>query len=181
MKSSNSLHDRDDLILVGRVVGVHGVKGNLKVNNYAESLSVYETETGLRVALADGSIRLLVVRWVKPHGRGLLMNVETVVDRSRAELLIGAQLFADKTGLPELEEDTYYWFDLIGLDVYNTSGVRLGRLDGVIPTAAHDVYVVKADDHNGRQRELLIPAVGDVVLEIDLDSGTMIVDPPDGL
>ena len=50
LKSSNSLHDRDDLILVGRVVGAHGVKGNLKVNSYAESLSVYETETGLQVA-----------------------------------------------------------------------------------------------------------------------------------
>jgi 16S rRNA processing protein RimM len=162
-------------------VGVHGVKGNLKVDNYAESLSVYETETGLRVALADGSIRTLSVRWVKLHGRGLLMNVETVADRSQAETLIGAQLFTDKSCLPDLEEDTYYWFDLIGLDVFNTSGVRLGRLDGVIPTAANDVYVVKAHECNGRQRELLIPAVGDVVLNIDLDSGTMIVDPPDGL
>jgi 16S rRNA processing protein RimM len=180
LKSSNSLHDRDDLILVGRVVGAHGVKGNLKVNNYAESLSVYEAEAGLQVGLPDGSVRTLTVRWVQPHGRGLLMNVETVTDRNQAETLIGAQLFADKGCLPELEEDTYYWFDLVGLDVVNTNGVRLGRLDGVIPTDANDVYVVKSE-HHGRQRELLIPAVGNVVLEIDLDSGTMIVDPPDGL
>jgi 16S rRNA processing protein RimM len=165
---------------VGRVVGAHGVKGNLKVINYAESLSIYETETGLQAALADGSVRSLDVRSIQPHGRGLLMNVDTVADRNQAEKLIGAQLFADKAGLPELEEDTYYWSDLVGLDVYHASGVRLGRLDGVIPTAANDVYVVKGE-HNGRQRELLIPAVGNVVLEIDLDSGTMIVDPPDGL
>lgn len=166
--------------MVGRVVAAHGIRGNLKVSSYAESLSVYETEGGIQVALPDGSVRLMTVRWVQPHGRHLLLNLDRVTDRNQAELLIGSELFADKSCLPKLEDDSYYWFDLVGLLVYDTTGDLLGRLERVIPTPGNDVYVVQ--DTQGEQgRELLIPAIGAVVLKIDLEGGTMIVDPPEGL
>jgi 16S rRNA processing protein RimM len=180
LKSSSSLNDRDDLVLVGRVVGAHGIRGNLKVHSYAESLSVYETGEGVRVALPDGSVQRMIVKWVQPHGRVLLMAVAGVTDRSQAESLIGSELFVDKACLPALEEDTYYWFDLLGLRVYNTAGVLLGRLDEVIPTPGNDIYVVKGKQ-DGQPRETLIPATGDVVLKVDVESKTMIVDPPEGL
>ena len=180
MKSSSSLNGRDDLVLVGRVVGVHGIRGSLKVHSYAESLSVYEAEEGVLAALPDGSIRTMTVKWVRPHGRVLLMALEGVTDRSQAESLIGWELFVDKACLPPLEEDTYYWSDLVGLRVYDTTGVLLGRLGEVIPTPGNDIYVVKGKQ-DGRTREMLIPAIGDVVLKIDLEGKTMIVDPPEGL
>jgi 16S rRNA processing protein RimM len=165
---------------VGRVVGAHGIRGSLKVRSYAESLSVYEAEEGIRVAFPDGSDRTMTVEWVKPHGRVLLMTLEGVADRSLAEGLIGSELFVDKACLPALEEDTYYWFDLVGLRVYDTTGVHLGRLDEVIPTPGNDIYVVRGKQ-DGQTREMLIPAIGDVVLKIDLEGKTMIVDPPEGL
>ncbi len=180
MKSSNSLNNRDDLVLVGRVVGVHGIRGSLKVRSYAESLSVYEAEEGLRVALSDGSVRSMTVQRVQSHGRVVLMTLDGVVDRTQAESLIGATLSVGKACLPALEEDTYYWSDLIGLRVYDTTGAHLGQLDEVIPTPGNDVYVVRGRQ-DGQTREILIPAIGDVVLKIDLDSKTMIVDPPEGL
>lgn len=165
---------------MGRVVGAHGIRGGLKVHAYAESLSVYETGEGILVALPDGSARTMTVQWVRPHGRGLLMALEAVTDRSQAESLRGAELFVDKSRLPALEEDTYYWFDLVGLRVYDTTGALLGRLDKVIPTPGNDIYVVKGKQ-NGQPREMLIPAIGDVILKIDLEGKTMIVDPPEGL
>lgn len=168
------------MILVGRIVGAHGTGGNLKVNSYAESQAVFEAAGGLQVALPDGSSRVMTVAWVQPHGRGLLMRLEAVGDRDQAERLIGAQLFARKSDLPVLEEDTYYWFELVGLHVHDTSGKRLGRLDSVIATPGNDIYVVKAEQ-GGQSREMLIPAIGDVVLKIDLEGRTMIVDPPEGL
>ena len=122
----------------------------------------------------------MTVQGVQPHGRGLLMNLEAVTDRGQAESLVGSELFVDKSRLPSLEEDTYYWFDLVGLRVYDTTGALLGRLEGVIPTGSNDVYVVK-DNKPGSAREILIPAIGDVVLDIDLESRTMTVDPPEGL
>ena len=157
---------------MGRVVGVHGIRGSLKVHAYAESLSVYEAEEGIRVALPDGSVRTMTVEWVKPHGRVLLMTLEGVADRSLAESLIGSELFVDKACLPALEEDTYYWSDLVGLRVYDTTGVHLGRLDEVIPTPGNDIYVVRGKQ-DGQTREMLIPAIGDVVLKIDLEGKTM--------
>jgi len=166
--------------MVGRVVGAHGIRGTLKVHSYAESLSVYEAGEGIRVVHPDGSVRKMIVEWVQPHGRMLLMAVEAVSDRSQAESLIGSELFVDKACLPDLEEDTYYWFDLVGLRVYNTAGTLLGRLEEVIPTPGNDIYVVKGRQ-NGQPREMLIPATGDVVLKIDLEGKTMIVDPPEGL
>jgi 16S rRNA processing protein RimM len=180
LKSSSSLNSRDDLVLVGRVVGAHGIRGSLKVHSYAESLSVYQTGEGVRVALPDGSVRTMIIEWVQPHGRVLLMAVEAVTDRSQAESLIGSELFVDKACLPALEEDTYYWFDLLGLRVYNTTGALLGHLEEVIPTPGNDIYVVKGKQ-NGQPRETLIPATGDVVLKVDLEGKTMIVDPPEGL
>ncbi len=166
--------------MVGRVAGVHGIRGSLKVHSYAETLSIYKMEEGIRVALPDGSVRKMTVEWVKPHGRVLLMTLDGVADRSQAERLIGSSLYVDKVCLPALEDDTYYWSDLMGLRVYDTAGVHLGCLDEVIPTPGNDIYVVRGKQ-DGQTREMLIPAIGDVVLKIDLDGRTMIVDPPEGL
>ncbi len=162
------------------MVGVHGIRGSLKVHSYAESMSIYKAEEGIRLALPDGSVRTMTIQWVKPHGRVLLMTLDEVADRSQAESLIGSTLFADRACLPALEEDTYYWSDLVGLRVYDTAGVHLGRLDEVIPTPGNDIYVVRGEQE-GQPREMLIPAIGDVVLKIDLEGKTMIVDPPEGL
>lgn len=162
------------------MVGVHGIRGSLKVHSYAESMSIYKAEEGIRLALPDGSVRTMTIQWVKPHGRVLLMTLDEVADRSQAESLIGSTLFVDRACLPALEEDTYYWSDLVGLRVYDTAGVHLGRLDEVIPTPGNDIYVVRGEQE-GQPREMLIPAIGDVVLKIDLEGKTMIVDPPEGL
>lgn len=180
MKLSSNLNDRDDLVLVGRVAGAHGIRGSLKVHSYAESMALYGIGQEILLARPDGSIAALTVDGVQPHGRGLLMTLESVNDRSQAESLVGSWLYVDKSRLPALEEDTYYWSDLVGLRVYDTAGSLLGRLDGVIPTPGNDVYVVKANEA-GRTRELLVPAIGDVVLRIDIENEIMIVDLPDGL
>ncbi len=161
-------------------MGAHGIGGNVKVHSFSESLALYETGARIETGLPDGSTRSMTVVWARPHGKGLLMNLESVTDRDQAEKLVGAELFADKAMLPSLEEDTYYWFDLVGLKVVDTAGALLGSLDSIIPTVGNDIYVVKGTQ-GGQPRELLIPAIGDVVLSIDLEGGTMVVDPPEGL
>lgn len=180
MKSSSKSIDRDDLVLVGQVTGAHGIRGDLKIHAYAESLQSYPAGGEIMLSLPDGSIRNLTVQWTKLHGRGLRMHLDAIDDRNRAEALTGARLFIEKSCLPELEADTYYWFELMGLSVFDTGGRMLGTLDAVIPTAANDVYVVK-DKTRGRSRELLLPAVGTVVIDIDLAGRRMVVDPPEGL
>jgi 16S rRNA processing protein RimM len=170
----------EDLVLVGRVTGAHGIRGDVKVHSYAESTALYRIGEGIMLALPDGSVTTLTVQWVQPHGRVLRMGLESVTDRNQAERLVGSSLFVDRSRLPVLEADTYYWSDLVGLNVYDRTGCQLGRLDRVIPTPGNDVYVVKGDV-DGRSREILIPAIGDVILSIDIAGKTMVVELPEGL
>lgn len=165
---------------MGRVTGSHGLRGMLKVHSFAESIDLYREGEPILIALPDGSVETLTLGSISPHGRGLLMHLAAVDDRQRADRLAGAALFVDKARLPALEKDTYYWFELKGLRVCTTAGTWLGVLEEVIPTPANDVYVVRGETA-GRLREVLIPAVGSVVVAVDLEQGTMVVDPPDGL
>ena len=105
-----------------------------------------------------------------------MISFKGVTDRDRAEALIGAELFIPETELPELDEDTYYWFELIGIEVYNTQEDYLGRITSIFPTGSNDVYVVK-----NKTNEVLIPALESVVIDIDLELKRMRVDLPEGL
>lgn len=170
----------EDRVLVGRVAGAHGIRGDVKVYSFAESTDLYRIGEGIMLTLPDGSVATLTVKWVKPHGRWLLMRFESVTDRNAAERLAGSLLSVDKARLPELEADTYYWSDLVGLNVYDPAGSLLGRLEGVIPTPGNDVYVVRGN-LDGQTRETLVPAIGDVILSIDIAGKTMVVRLPEGL
>lgn len=170
----------DEYILVGRITGAHGTRGAVKIHSYAESMDLFAVGENLRVTFADGTSRSMMIEWAQPHGRGIRMGLETVTDRTQAESLAGASIFVERSRLPVLEADTYYWFELVGLSVYHIAGQLLGCLDEVIPTAGNDVYVVTGEI-DGQPREMLIPAVASVIRSIDLENRTMVVDPPEGL
>ena len=180
MKSSSKSTHGDDFILVGRITAAHGIRGAVKVQVFSDSPDIYGEGEPIHLSLPDGSERILTIVWAAPHGRGLRLGLSAVNDRNGAESLIGASLFYEKARLPLLEDDTYYWFELVGLTVVDTAGRPLGRLDSIIPTAGHDVYVIR-DEQAGAPRETLVPAIDRVVVAVDLESGTMVVKLPDGL
>lgn len=167
-------------IAIGKIIGAHGIKGNLKIQSYADSLSSFEAGTLLCVKDARGWEKNYHVKWVKPHSKGILLAFKGVDDRSQAEALIGSEVFVDRKTLPELEAGTYYWSDLIGLSVFSKDADLIGRIKAVLPTGSNDVYVVAAEANSG-QDEVLIPALASVVLEVDLEKQVMIVALPEGL
>jgi 16S rRNA processing protein RimM len=112
----------------------------------------------------------------KPHGKGMLLAIEGVNERDAAAALIGSRLSVDKTTLPDLDDGTYYWFELIGLSIYTTQNQYLGTLESILPTGSNDVYVVR----NGEE-EILLPALASVVQVIDIDRRRMEVILPEGL
>ena len=168
--------DKKGYVLIGKIVGVHGLKGTNKFKSYAESLSVFYP--GQSILIRDNRNRETSVEldWIKSHTGTPLISFKGVTDRDRAEALIGAELFIPETELPELDEDTYYWFELIGIEVYNTQEDYLGRITSIFPTGSNDVYVVK-----NKTKEVLIPALESVVIDIDLELKRMRVDLPEGL
>lgn len=171
---------KNGFLLVGKIVGAHGLNGNIKVHSYAESLSFFESGSSILVINAGIFEKNYKIKWVKPHGRRILLSLVGIENRNAAEHLIGSELFVERTVLPELEEGSYYWHDIIGLSVYKSDGQYIGRVASIISTGSNDVFVVKdpdVSDHN----ETLIPALESVVLGIDLENKTMRVDLPKGL
>jgi 16S rRNA processing protein RimM len=163
-------------VLIGKIVGIHGMKGTNKLRSYAESLSVFSPGSSILVCDLRGREESYEINWVKPHTGTPLVSFKGITNRDQAKTLIGGELFIPQSELPELDEDTYYWYDLIGTEVYTTTEEFLGRIESIIETGSNDVYVVKRDE-----KEVLIPALETVVLEIDLEHKRMQVDLPEGL
>ena len=163
-------------VLIGEIVGVHGLKGTNRIRSYADSLSVFKPGRSIIVRENGGQEKSREIQWVKPHTGKALISFKGIIEHNQAQALIGAELFASKEELPELEEDAHFWFDLIGMAVYTTEDKYLGRIESIIETGSNDVYVVQDD-----KKEVLIPALESVVLDIDIKDKRMQVDLPEGL
>jgi 16S rRNA processing protein RimM len=163
-------------ILIGRILGAHGIAGGLKLASYAESMEVFAGGRPLLAVSASGEEAAYEIERAKSLGRAVLLSLKGVTLRSQAEALAGWDVFIDQAALPELEAGTYYWSDLIGMEVYAVEGRLLGRLESIFRTGSNDVYVVK----DGR-RELLLPALASVVKAVDLAARRMEVEVPEGL
>lgn len=172
--------EKKGFFLAGKIVGAHGVKGNIKVHSFAESLSVFEQGSSILAVNARGIEKTLKIKWVKPHGRIALFAIVGIENRHLAETFIGSELFVKKDRLPKLADGAYYWFDLIGLDVFTHDENYVGIVESIIPTGSNDVYVVRNAQIDG-DNERLIPAIESVVLTIDLDQKRMVVELPEGL
>jgi len=167
---------KKDYVLVGEIIGTHGIKGASKFRSYAESLEVFEPGRLILVRERSGRETSHEINWVEYHRRTPLLSLKEINDRSQAETLIGAALFIPKAALPQLDSGSFYWFDLIGMAVYTTEDLYLGRIESIIETGSNDVYVVK-----DKKKEVLIPALESVVINVDLEQKRMQVDPPEGL
>jgi 16S rRNA processing protein RimM len=170
--------DADEL-LIGEIVGAHGIRGNLKVRSYAESDALFAPELALAVKPLRGQKTVHRIKSVQPHRQGLLMALEGVDSRGQAEALRGAALYIQKRLLAQPQEGAYFWYELIGLRVLTLEDRYVGKVASVFPTGSNDVYVVRNPD--GEPTEILLPAIASVIREIDIDAGVMRVRLLEGL
>lgn len=169
--------DAHRLVALGRVTGVHGIRGAVKLRFYsgnAPAALVPGAAVGLR--LADGAVAEFTAAEIAAQGGHFRLRLAQIEDRDAAEALVGAEMVVARSELPEPEADAYYWTDLIGLTVYAEDGACLGRLVEILETGANDVYRVR-----GGAREVLVPALASVVRRVDLAAGQMWVELPEGL
>ena len=155
---------------IARVLGAHGVRGDLKIQQLAPDSCFRK---GARVLIADAEYAI-----ARLHGGGktTLLSIEGVGSREGATALRDEYVQVREDSLPPLPEGDYYQFQLIGLAVRTTDGRDLGTLAEVMTTGGADVYVVR-----GPLGEVLLPAVAEVISEIDLEARTMTVEPMAGL
>ena len=157
-------------------MGTHGLKGMVRVGISGRAADLDpETFTALGEILV-GEERF-VVRKASRGRKHVLLGLGGVDSQEQAEALVGREVQGESWRFPELPPGEYYWFQVLGLPVVHAgNGEVLGQLAEIWPTGAHDVFV-------GRQgtREVLLPAVEEVIQEINLQEGCLKVWPPDGL
>ncbi|MEW5909307.1 MAG: ribosome maturation factor RimM [Thermodesulfobacteriota bacterium] len=171
---------KSDYLTVGKVVGAHGIAGAVKVHSYADSLDFFKSGESIQFVDKRGWTSVLRINWGKPHGKALLILFEGIDDRTKALELIGSELKIRRSLLPKLENGTYYWSDLIGMQVLTGNDECLGQIDSIIQTGSNDVYVVR-NIGKERDQELLIPAIESVITSVDIEQGILRVTLPEGL
>ncbi len=163
----------DRLVAVGKVVKAHGVRGHLRLAPFGETLEGLGAGEEVSARLPDGSIERLITVEVRTQGKVVLFLSREVGTAAEAQRLVGAEICVSESRLPPLAADEFYWHQLIGLEVMNVDGRRLGTIRQIIETGSNDVYVVQ----EGRE-EVLIPALVEVVREVNLERRLMVVDLP---
>ena len=161
----------EKMVTLGRVLGPWGIKGWIKVHSYTEpreNIVSYPVWI-LRRGAEQRTERLEQGR--THGGKHVVAKLESVADRDAAEALVGADILVERRSLAPCEEGEYYWADLEGLRVVTSLGEQLGVVDCLLATGSNDVMVVRGD------RERLIPfLVGQVVQDVDLGKGVIVVD-----
>ena len=166
----------DNLILIGKVAATHGIRGQLRIVSYSGHFDSLLGADSVILKEPSGKTGTFTVAAVKLHGKKLLLSLSGLADINKVQHLVGSELYLRLEQLPDTEEGEYYWHELIGLKVVTITGEPLGVLQSIIETGSNDVYVVKS-----AERELLIPALADIVTAVDLSAGVMTITPLAGL
>lgn len=170
LASNVKLPANENFVRVGRVAKPHGIKGELKVHPYGEpgDFSHFPEVRLGDEAKPSGSLYQVLAQ--RPQAKAVLVVLADIRDRTGAELLIGREVWAAERYLPALDEDEFYWHQLVGLRVIVEGGRELGKVTALFATGGHDVLVV-----HGSGREYLIPARREFMLNTDSQAGVLTV------
>ncbi|MGR3661384.1 MAG: ribosome maturation factor RimM [Paracoccaceae bacterium] len=164
-----------DRICVGAIAGSFGVTGEVRLKSFCaepEAIADYAP-----LYTEDGA-REFTVKILRPIKNGFAVHLSGIKTKEQADALKGVSLFADRDQLPSLPDDEYYHTDLIGLTVFDTGGIELGKVVDVLNHGADDLLEIRTTD---RSDTVLLPFTEKAVPTVDLASGRIIADPPEGV
>lgn len=164
------MRDSKKLVEIGKIVAPHGVRGEVRVVPLSEFDEAVETAGGFYVQGKDW----LEIEGLRYHRNFILIKFAGINDMDAANLLRNKDISLTREQIGELPEGRYYIEDLLGLEVFDTKGVLLGKLAEVIVTGSNDVYVIRKEG----AKDILLPVLKHIVLETDIEAKKMIVDPP---
>jgi len=170
------VHIPKGFMAVGMITSMHGLRGEVKVELHTDFPERFVAEG---VVYLGEDLKEVTITSARPHQGQMLMQFQGIEDRATAESLRGLWIFIPEDEAVDLEEDTYFVHDMIGLSVQTGDGKLLGTLSEVLFTGANDVYIVQTPDEP--RRELLLPAIPEVIKEVDLDQGILKVELLPGL
>ena len=155
---------------MGRISGLFGVKGWVKVYSYAQPRAAILNYQYWYLQ-QQGSWREVEVAEGQQHGKGIIVRLAGMNDRDQAATLIDCDIAVERDALPAAAEGSYYWTDLEGLKILHRDGTELGRVAYLLETGANDVLVT-----TGKPERLIPFIMGQVILDVDLANGVITVD-----
>jgi 16S rRNA processing protein RimM len=158
------------------VVKPHGVSGKVKVDYFGEDPNRFFHYRKIYIKDNLGRPKSFEVLEVTPQPPRLILKLKGVERIEETESLIGKDILVRREDLPELKEGEYYWFEILGLAVETEGGKRIGVVQEILPTGAHDVYIVA-----GKRGEIFLPAIDGVIRKIDCQKRVIRVARMEGL
>lgn len=161
---------------LGQIVNVKGLKGEVKVNPFTENIDRFEELKTVLIKFKNENKEFEIEK-VGYHKNQVILKFKGINTIEEAEKLRNSYILIDRNDLEPLEEGVYYITDLLGLEVYTEDGTLLGKVDDIYNTGSNDIYVVK--DDLGKQK--LLPGIPEVLKNVDLKHGKIIVNLIEGL
>lgn len=155
---------------IGQIVNTFGIKGMIKVKPFTDDIKRFDDLEKVYVEKNNTKIEYEIEE-VKYHKDMVLIKFKSINTVEQAEKLRNSYLKVSRDSVEDLEEDRYYIVDLIGIDVYTDENILLGKLEDIFNTGSNDIYVVK----NELGKQILLPAISDVIKQIDMENKKMIV------
>lgn len=165
------------MLQVGVVAKAHGVRGEMKVFPTTDSPQRFKDLSYVYLDAGGEDFRKLKIQSVKSVNRFAVLKLEGIENMDQAEGYRGQTLWIPREEAQPLKEDEYYVGDLIGMDVVLEDDTPFGTLKDVMETGANDVYVVET----AQGREVLLPAIGECILDVDVETDVMTIHLMDGL
>jgi 16S rRNA processing protein RimM len=155
---------------IGQIVNTFGIKGQVKIVPFTDDITRYDELKEIYVEKKN-ELKLFQIEQVNYKKNMVILKLKGIETVEEAEKLRNCYLKIDRKDAKELPKDTYFIVDLLGLDVYTDEGKLLGKVDDIYNAGSSDIYVVK--DELGKQ--ILLPAIKDVLKEVDLENQKIIV------
>ncbi len=170
-------HRTDGFISVGGVVKPHGIRGEFCIKSYADSPSLFSEVAAVFLQKGNNPPKEITLSSSRQHKGLVLFKCKGVDDRDQAEALRGHTVLVREADLPEPDEGEHYLYQMMGCRIVLENGTDLGVLETFFETPEQDTWVIVTDD----KKEILLPAVPEFVLDVDLDAEIITIDPPEGL
>ena len=166
-----------DFLNVGKIVNTHGIRGEVRVIRITDFEERFAPGSTLWIRDKNGNLVEAEVQSHRKHKNFDLVQFKGWNNINDVEHLKGSMLLVSKEDLEELKEGEYYYFQIIGLDVYTNDDMYIGKVKEILSPGANDVWVVKSD----RGKEYLIPYINDVVKNVDIEGRRLVIEPMEGL
>jgi 16S rRNA processing protein RimM len=163
---------QQNLIIIGKCGRPYGVKGWFHIQSFTADPNNILNYRNWTLLTPQGKQKPVELEGIRAHGNHFVAKIQGIDSPEDAKSIGLFQIAMPQDELPELGENEYYWADLVGLKAILPSGVTLGTVSELFETGANDVIVVKTEQN----KELLVPYTDEVVLDVDLDAGTLTVD-----